>query len=106
LQAPPAAGDLAPWNGERLMAWRTTRDAEVAASSATDIDVGRRLASGLRRARDCAWWLVRAHVAEVHLLPRGQALEPPPARWLAGWATGGPQTRLPPPSTRTTWPVT
>ena len=44
------------------------------------------LAATLRRAWDCWWWLVRAHVAEANLLPRKDALEPPPAQWLEGWA--------------------
>jgi hypothetical protein len=62
------------------MAWRTPTDAEIAALIATRIERG--VAAALRQALDCAWWLVRAHVADVHLLPRGEALEPPPAMWL------------------------
>jgi hypothetical protein len=42
-------------------------------------------AAGLRQAFACLWWLVRAHMADVHLMPRNDALEPPPARWLRGW---------------------
>jgi len=39
----------------------------------------------LRQAFDCWWWLVRARVADAHLLPRREALEAPPADWLKGW---------------------
>jgi hypothetical protein len=65
------------------MAWRTPREAQIAAPIATRVDE-RRVLAALRQAWDCVWWLVRAHVADVHLLPRGEALEPPPARWLEG----------------------
>jgi len=33
----------------------------------------------------CWWWLLRAHVVDRHLLPRDEALGPPPAQWLEGW---------------------
>jgi hypothetical protein len=62
------------------MAWRSPTDA-----IATRRHVQRGAAAVLRKAWECVWWLVRAHVADVHLLPRGEALEPPPARWLEGW---------------------
>lgn len=54
--------------------------------------MGRRGAkAALRHGLDCCWWMVRAHVADAHLLPRGEALEPPPghvARGLADIAAG------------------
>jgi hypothetical protein len=34
----------------------------------------------LRQALACFWWLVRAHMADRHGMPRHEALEPPPAR--------------------------
>jgi len=46
-------------------------------------------AATLRQASACGWWLVRAHVADTHLLPRRDALEAPPATWLKGWPRGG-----------------
>jgi hypothetical protein len=60
---------------------RPAADVEIAAR----IELERGAAGVLRKAWACAWWLVRAHVADVHLLPRNEALEPPPARWLHGW---------------------
>jgi hypothetical protein len=44
----------------------------------------------LRQALACGWWLVRAHVADRHLLPRRDAVEPPPSPWLDGWPRGQP----------------
>lgn len=78
------------------MAWRTPTDAEVAALIPTRIDVEREKAGALRQALDCAWWLVHAHVADVHLLPRREALELPPARWLEGWWPSEPDPMSPP----------
>ena len=43
------------------------------------------LAAGLGQAFACFWWLLRAHVADQHGLPRDLALGPPPAAWLKGW---------------------
>jgi len=40
------------------------------------------LAAVARRAWACLWWSVRAHVADLHGLPRAEALEPPPVPWL------------------------
>jgi hypothetical protein len=65
------------------MAQPTPADTESAELVATRTDATHGLAA-LRKAWDCVWWSVRAHVADVHLLPRGEALEPPPARWLEG----------------------
>ncbi|HEY2751829.1 hypothetical protein [Phenylobacterium sp.] len=39
----------------------------------------------LRGSWGCLWWLIRAYVADANLLPRRDALEPPPAQWLEGW---------------------
>jgi len=64
------------------MAWRTPRDAEI--PIAARVGVERRAPAALRHAWACVWWSVRAHVADVHQLPRAEALEPPPARWLEG----------------------
>jgi hypothetical protein len=41
--------------------------------------------SVLRQAWACWWWLLRAHVADSHLMPRDQALEPPPSAWIGRW---------------------
>ena len=41
--------------------------------------------AALRQAFDVFWWLVRAHMADLHGLPRGQALGRPPAAWLGRW---------------------
>ena len=41
--------------------------------------------AALRQAFACWWWLVRLYMADLHGLPRKQALEPPPARWLDAW---------------------
>jgi hypothetical protein len=42
----------------------------------------------LRQALGCFWWLARGHMADRHGMPRHEALEPPPARWLQGWPRG------------------
>lgn len=41
--------------------------------------------AGLSQGWACLWWLMRAHMADLHGMPRREALEPPPARWLRGW---------------------
>lgn len=43
------------------------------------------LTATLRQAWDLFWWLVRAHMADVHGLPRDLAQTPPPAAWLGRW---------------------
>jgi hypothetical protein len=92
LQAAPPPGDLTPsQREERSMVWHVPADAEIAALMGIDVE---RALAAVRGALDCGWWLVRAHVAEVHLLPRSEALGPPPAPWLEGWpAEPGPVAR-------------
>jgi hypothetical protein len=41
--------------------------------------------NALGKAWGCWWWLLRAQMADRHLLPRDEALGPAPARWLGGW---------------------
>jgi hypothetical protein len=65
------------------MVFRTSTEIAAVAPTAPRMVSGR-IAAGLGHAWRCAWWLVRAHVADVHLLPREEALEPPPAEWLEG----------------------
>lgn len=43
------------------------------------------LAAALRQALTTGWWLVRSHVADTHLAPRREAVEPPPELWLKDW---------------------
>ncbi|WP_372786236.1 hypothetical protein [Phenylobacterium sp.] len=50
----------------------------------------RPIGAAVRKGLACWWWLLRAYVADTHLMPRDEALEPPPARWLEGWPRGRP----------------
>ena len=74
---------------------RTPTGVEAATQAATRIDSERGSASLPRHAWACLWWSVRAHLADVHLLPRDQALEPPPAPWLKASPARKPGARPP-----------
>lgn len=54
---------------------RLARTAETAPGASS-------LTAGLGQVFACFWWLLRAHMADRHGLPRDPALGPPPAAWL------------------------
>ena len=43
------------------------------------------LTAGLGQVFACLWWLVRAHMADRHGLPRDLAPGRTPAAWLGRW---------------------
>jgi hypothetical protein len=57
-------------------------------ASATPAVAAPAVTKALGKAWACWWWLLRAHMVDRCLMPRDQALGPPPARWLEGWPRG------------------